>query len=146
MNIAVDDQTPIEDTHGDAVVEWAGGSPMIIWQENLRFHTEILQPGMTLGDEQTLPGRVQHELERLFKTAGIAEDFAVSVRWSDWDDDGGFEYLELNVWPTVDLDPEMEQDVCYSTVLWPAIATLHNVTDPGTFGVEYLFSRIPERN
>jgi hypothetical protein len=135
------DCTEIEDTCGSARIEWADSNPMIIWQESLRFHTERLDEGESFPLWNGFPGIVESELQRL-----LGSDFACSVRWSDWDETDGFDWLEFSVWPVLDLNPEMAQEGAFNDHLWPAIATLFNVTDPGTFGSEYLFANLAERD
>ena len=138
--INVDDQTSIEDTYGTAVIEWGEANPMIVWNECMMFHEERLDEGETFGDDKELPALVQRELIPL-----LGDDFAVSVEWSDWDNnEDGYAYLQISVWLKLDLDPAMEQDEAFN-LLWPAIATLHNVTDPGTFNSPYLFSSLAVR-
>lgn len=133
--INVDDQTVIDGTGGTAVVEWGEGLPMIIWQERLHFHkTHAQLLGRRLRNKN-LPRKVGRELRNL-----LGEDYDCAVSWSEWGDDR--EWLEFGVWPVADLDPEMPQDKAYFEVLWPAIATLFNVTDPGTFNSPYLFTNL----
>lgn len=130
--INVDDQTAIDETNGTAWVEWGEGLPTIIWQERLRFHKDYARDlGYRLRNKN-LPRKVERELRRLLGT-----DYGCVVSWGD-----KHKWLKFEVWPVANLDPTMEQDKAYTEILWPAITTMFNVTDPGTFNSPYLFTEI----
>lgn len=161
------DATEIEETYGLGRIEWAGEDgitiPTIVWSDNLRFHMGLLDDDETFEDptfeedptDSNSPDghftqRVENKLQRL-----LGDDFKCAVQWSDMDpdvDNAGEEneieyyFLEFNVWPTDDsvFTPDMEEEKA-EEYLWDAIATLFNVTDPGTFGSEYLFSGLARK-
>ena len=134
-----DSSTYIDDTFGQGRVEWNYGRPVIHWSESMKFHVELLREGETLNaDADDFTDRVQAALRVLLP------DFEVEVDWSDADDNG-FPVLWIQVWLSNKLPLETTQDHAWN-LLWPAIATLFNVTDPGAFNSPYLFTALIERN
>ena len=130
---------PIPDTYGLAWVEWNTGDPVIVWTEPLGFHLE--RAGLDKGhDTSHLPESAESWLSGHLNTLYGAGRFTVSVSWSDWEDDRG-PVLEVTVGMESKLDPQTPVPTAYGA-LWPAIATLFNVTDPGTYNSPYLFTTL----
>lgn len=135
------DIEPIDETHGQAWVEWNESRPTIIWNEHLKFHHELaMKYGERRGADtisQWSHGALSRRLRRL-----LPDQFACWVSSSDWDDEDGYSFLTFSVWLSLD-GGHIPEDTSLSDAydkLWPAIATLFNVTDPGTFNSEYLFN------
>ena len=134
--------TPVEDTHGYAFIEWADCRPLIVWTEPLRFHyARTVKLGEWRDVEDIQEWWPDTLSDKLLKLMPPQYDCYVD---SSGEDDGEVSYpiLEIGVFLKKDngkLDPEMSSAAAFD-MLWPAIATLFNITDLGTFNSPYLFA------
>lgn len=153
------DCTFIEETYNNGRIEWSSNdgitTPTIVWSDNMRFHMSLLDDDETFDDDCTntdtpFTQAVEIKLQRLLGT-----EYDCCVQWSDMDDDVDnegeeyetrFPWIEYTVWRKDDsvFTPEMEEEDAYD-YLWPAIATLFNVTDPGTWNCEYLYAGLARK-
>ncbi len=138
-----DSSTDVWDAAGQNVIariDWSEDpmtrecAPVITWEEHMKFHSERLGWAETLGDTETIPQRVEDVLHGLFDGG----DFQVHVSWSDADDVDGYPFLTIEIYPVLNSAWDEDSDAVEG-LLWPAIATLINVTDPGTWNSPYLF-------
>jgi len=102
----------------------------------MQFHNERLDDGEHFGHYSTMATRTQEVLQGLLPVG-----FECAVQWSDQDEQDGHPFLELTVWCTEEIPGSTPVAAAYG-MLWPAIATLFNITDPGTFNSPYLFSTL----
>lgn len=143
----------IDGSSGNAYIEWGCGQlqPMIVWNEWMQFHCSL--EARCEDDELTAievrdriedpsSGFIAHterELKRM-----LPAGFEATVEWSEWDDQDEFPFIQLMVWRAEDMSPDTTEEDAFN-LLWPAIATLFNITDPGTFNSPYLFTTMPYR-
>lgn len=136
----LDEITPLPDAPF-SYVEWGDNGearPVITWNENLRFHIDLFGDTLDVTSDNFIT-RVSRELNRL-----LPDGFTGMVEWAEGGDDGDSPDLTFYVRLTADegrlpLDTDADEAMA---ILWPAIATLFNITDPGTFGSEYLFTGV----
>lgn len=133
----------IDGTYGGAKIQWEEDSaPILEWNEGLRFHSGLMGEGdsnIFLNPSREFLYKVQERLKEL-----LPDRYSVFVEQSDWDyEEEGYPHILISVWltdkPNVE-DWEGLDDEQIFDLHWPAIATLFNVTDPGTFNSPYLFA------
>lgn len=117
-----------------------GGTVTVQFAEHLRFHRERGLPAGIVDNKGDLtePGRKrieEHVRGLLFKESRI-DPSAIDVD-SYFGDEQGF-----NVTMRVTVPDSTTVLEFYRDNAWPFIATLINVTDPGTFNKPYLFTDI----
>lgn len=130
----IDSATLIGDAEPWWIVE-AGSGPdgiTLVWTEPMEFHLKTRRLLELVNDDGELLPRVpeilQTELRRLLTCEGV------TVEVSDQDEPA----LEVSVPLTV--EPCTVERL--AEVVWPFVATLTNVTDPGTFGAEYVMGNV----
>lgn len=152
-------RSPIDETHELAWIEW-GSLPTVVWNENLKFHFELRWPdpaerAQQLAEVRALIG-INDRLRAFNKYLNtlLPQNFTSLVQWAKLPDEDGYPYLELAAWRTkfkpmprlgINWTPDwMPLDTTEEDAfnrLWPVIATLFNITDPGTYNSPYLFGR-----
>ncbi|MFZ2527645.1 MAG: hypothetical protein WAX14_08330 [Rhodococcus sp. (in: high G+C Gram-positive bacteria)] len=122
-------------------VEVGEGSVISVqFAELLQFHRERGLPAGIVDDDGDLTGngraRIESHLRTLLAAQGSVDPAAVHVD-DDLGDDQGF----LVVLQTTVPSGTQFHDF-YDRTAWPFVATMVNITDPGTFNSPYLFSEI----
>lgn len=135
-----DDCLPVDDTPGMRV-EVGQGWPMIVMDESLTFH---LDRAADLGGRIDIASdgflaRLQTELDGM-----LPDGFAAKVSWSPCDGPDDVPFVQIEAWlPEDQFNAAMTVQQAYD-LLWPGIATLINITDPGTFNSPYLYAGVTD--
>lgn len=123
--------------------EELNGQIVLVWRENLEFHQ-----GMTDEDDHPLDDgtyETQEKVANAFVTA-LSEHFDSYAQV-----EGVYEgnYWVGDTTETVAVEIVLNMPDGWDTTLaaarrtlWPVEAELHNITDPGTFGSPYIFTRV----
>ena len=147
MNIAADalvsdlvDQGETLDDNGQAILEvdQIANTATVAWTEPLAFHAAYNGDDWTRhvdADGYLTPAAEPALAERL--SGMFPESCNGTTIFTDYDDVGDAPAIRFEL--TTSYLPGETFDHWFDRIGWPIVATLVNVTDPGTFGSPYLF-------
>lgn len=143
----------IDQTFGNAFIQWNDDIPPILeWNEGLFFHWELSEKyddGMFPFDFLNVDEDFLEAIQKYLKEL-LPDKYNVGVAVSDQEDYAEVDdevfivpCLKFEVWIPEQDDAgwEGKDDEEIFELFWPAVATLFNVTDPGTFNSPYLFGK-----
>lgn len=121
-----------------------GLTGVILFVESLQFHAEYLSDvwAEISEDENYLTAQAMAELGKSYSSElSSALDETGSILYLDYDSADVEDYPEIEISIPVSVrDGETVEDFLDRT--YPIMAILINITDPGTFGSQYVFSTL----